>query len=145
MKSKVLKVSLSEDKEIYRIIDVAEETSLYDLASFIIKVFDFSFDHCFGFYSKLRDMYKSEEMYELFVDVEGAEFATGAKSVKNNNVGDVFSVGKEMLFHFDYGDSWGFIVECVNECEGENIPPSGFRLVGSEGDAPEQYPDYDEE
>jgi hypothetical protein len=49
-----------------------------------------------------------------------------------------------MLFHFDYGDDWHFIVTCVKTEETK----SQFRkpkILEKQGTPPEQYPDYDED
>ena len=49
-----------------------------------------------------------------------------------------------MLFLFDYGDEWLFLLECLDVKPSE----SGGRLpivVGRLGDAPEQYPDEDDD
>jgi hypothetical protein len=49
-----------------------------------------------------------------------------------------------MLFLFDYGDDWRFVVELVKL--GEKQPGARYpRLLGTSGNAPAQYPDVDDE
>jgi hypothetical protein len=48
-----------------------------------------------------------------------------------------------MGFLFDYGDDWFFKVTLSKI---EDVSPKGLpRLVGSKGEAPEQYPAYEGE
>ena len=126
----------------YRILAVPSNYSLYKFAEVIIKSFKFSFDHCFGFFDNLKNIYESNEGYELFKDIgEETEF----KSVKKNKILKVFdTIGKKMCFMFDYGDDWRFIVEFIDEETVPNIKKYP-KLIESKGKAPGQYPDYSEE
>jgi len=139
----VFRVSL--DRDIYRDIEIAGSRSLASLAEFIIDAFDFDFDHCYGFYSKTKGRYyDSEEKYELFADMdEGGTGTPPAKSVEKTKIETVFFKGKKMLFFFDYGDSWEFIAKCK-----KTMPPVKKiqypRITLSKGEAPEQYPDYED-
>lgn len=50
-----------------------------------------------------------------------------------------------MLFLFDYGDSWHFILECLDDSEKVlKIPRNYYKLYESHGEDPEQYPPLDE-
>lgn len=50
---------------------------------------------------------------------------------------------QKFLYLFDYGDQWEFEVEYVKEGSPEKtIYP---RIIDSRGEAPQQYPDYEEE
>ena len=70
----VFRVSLSP--KVYRDFEILSAKSLYDLAEQIVRVFNFDFDHAFGFYSKLTGhVFDSPVRYELFADIE-------ARSVK---------------------------------------------------------------
>jgi hypothetical protein len=120
----------------FRILAMAEEFTLYGLAEAIVDSFDFDFDHVFGFYDNIKKWPNSKEGYELFADIgEESKF----KGVKGTRVNKVFDkVKKKMLFLFDYGDEWHFIVELKGielAQEGEEYP----FVVESVGDAPPQY------
>jgi hypothetical protein len=115
------------------------EWSLYDFAEFIIETVGFDFDHAFEFCDDLEDPYQSEERYTLFADI-GEE--ADDPGVKKTLVSAVFAPKKEMVFHFDYGDDWYFLVSCtaVKESEGKRK----FRKVlETKGKPPVQYGEAD--
>jgi hypothetical protein len=65
--------------KLYREIEIEGNRSLGDLAEAIVGAFDFSFDHAFGFYSKLTGRYhESPEQYELFADMEDTDSDAGS-------------------------------------------------------------------
>jgi hypothetical protein len=138
----VLRVSL--DAKIYRDIEISGDASLYKLAEVINNVFGFDFDHAFGFYDNKKNPYKSKEFYELFKDM-GEGSLPGSQSVKKSKVADAFDRnGKNMVFLFDYGDEWLFEVKRT-EMRDKAAPKAFWKLLKSVGDAPPQYPDYEEE
>jgi len=50
---------------------------------------------------------------------------------------------QKFLYLFDYGDEWQFEVEFSKERASEKaLYP---RIINSKGEAPQQYPDYEEE
>ncbi|MCI0453660.1 MAG: plasmid pRiA4b ORF-3 family protein [Candidatus Dadabacteria bacterium] len=120
----------------YRVLAIPEGLTLYRLAEAIVYSFDFWFDHCFGFYDNINRWLDPDEGYELFADIgEESEF----KGVEKTKVNKVFDkIGKKMLFLFDYGDNWEFIVELIgveSPKEGEKYP-FVLEFVGA---APTQY------
>lgn len=115
------------------------EWSLYDLAEFIIKTVGFDFDHSFEFCDNLKNPYKSKERYTLFADMgEDAD----DPGVRKTRVSSVFTAKRKMLFHFDYGDDWYFLITCtaVNE---SSVKRRGRKVISTSGTPPEQYPDPD--
>jgi len=125
---------------VYREIEIRSIASLERLAAVIVTAFNFDFDHAFGFYSELsgRNVLRSEPRYEVFRDLGER---TDSLSVKHTTVGDAFSKpGHTMLFLFDYGDEWRFVVELLRigtAEKGTRYP----RLTKVHGVAPEQYPE----
>jgi Plasmid pRiA4b ORF-3-like protein len=136
----VFRVSLKP--RLYRDIEITSDGSLADLAEVIVRAFDFSFDHAYGFFSKLTgNIYQSPVRYELFADADGER---EAGSVKRTKVGDAFArVGNKMLFLFDYGDEWRFKVEviAIGEAASKGQYP---KILATVGKAPDQYPDPDD-
>jgi hypothetical protein len=129
--------------KLYREIEIDGDSSLADLAEAIVAAFDFDFDHAFGFYSKLTGRYHdSPEQYELFADMEDSDSHAG--SVERTKISQAFAtVGKKMLFVFDYGDEWLFQVHLT--ALGEKAPKMRYpRMAAAKGEAPSQYPDEDE-
>lgn len=113
------------------------------LAESIIRSVSFDMDHCYGFYDNLKNPYQSKEEYTLFADI-GEETNPGDKGVRTTRLSDVFKPKKKMLFLFDYGDDWHFLITCKSI---ENTK-SMFRrpkILDAKGTPPEQYPDYEEE
>jgi len=115
------------------------EWNLYDFAALIIKTVGFDFDHCFEFCDNLKYPYRSKERYTLFADI-GEE--ADDPGVRRTMVSQVFPLGRKMIFHFDYGDDWFFIVTCAS------IKESGAKrrfskVLSTKGKPPEQYPSED--
>jgi hypothetical protein len=140
------KVSLTP--KIYRTIDINGNEDLYEFASTIVNAFDFDLDHAFGFYNTTSEYYHdADESYELFID-EGLQSVTGGThcyGVAKQLIKNAFHPGKQMLFLFDYGDEWRFKVECLSTSS-ERAYKMASRVIEnlSKGEAPQQYPDYDE-
>lgn len=132
-----LNVQMKYKHDPWKNLEVLPYMSLSDLAGTILNVFNFEDDHCYGFYSNLEDSFAgSQEKYEVFADI-GEE--TDAGSVENTLLSQVFTeVGKKMLFLFDYGDNWKFIVTLCDVVEAAK--PSRYpRLNGESGKVPKQY------
>ncbi len=135
---------MSWKPKVYRDIEIDGKASLYKLAQTIVSAFDFDFDHAFGFFSDLKDPYsRTGERYELFVDL-GEESDPEVGGVERTPIAQAFeTVGKKMLFLFDYGDDWLFQVHYIGQAERQ--PKTRYpRVVGSAGKAPAQYPEEDE-
>jgi len=146
MKTFIFKTKLLSDKKIAREIEVLENTNLYKLAGAIVDAYDFDFDHCFGFFSKITDglCFDSERKYELLTDIPDVE-QTGAGSVEKTKIGEVWrAVGDKMLFLFDYGDDWRFVVELAGLGE-RRLKTKYSRLLKRVGIAPPQYEEVGKE
>lgn len=129
--------------KLYRDVELADGSTLYQLAQAIVASFDFGFDHAFGFYSKLKgNIYDSPVRYELFADM--GESDRVARSVKKTRAVEAFpAAGAKLRFLFDYGDEWVFLVELVRRAP--KAPKIKLpRLVLSSGEAPAQYPDAED-
>ncbi len=134
-------------RKVIRDIIVSENKSLVHLAESILEAYDFECDHCFGFYSDIEHKHGivPDEVYELFVDIDGESIHDHAQSVEKTKILTVFdTLGKTMRFLFDYGDNWEFIVSLKDSREAnptEKLPC----VIRSIGEAPQQYATYDEE
>jgi hypothetical protein len=140
----ILRVALQDEPTTYREIEVESRKTLSDLAEAIVHAFDFEFDHAFGFYSKLtgQDVMRSQPKYELFADM-GEK--TEAGSVRKTRLADAFpEVGHTMLFMFDYGDDWRFVVAVIGM--GQKAPKARYpKVLKKVGRAPEQYGGWDDQ
>lgn len=134
-----------EQHKVLRKIGILGSKTLYNFARVIIKAFGFYFDHCFGFYSNMVSINDSSAGYELFVDIGEGPLTPHFKGVKKTKVSEAFSnIGTKMLFLFDYGDEWHFIVE-LKEIRKSMTNESLSAVLGSIGKAPMQYPPCEEE
>ncbi len=125
----------------YRIIDIPDDCTLYKFAEIITDLFEFDFDHAFGFYSEIKNHYRSPESYELFKDM-GED--TTSKGVKRTHLKKVFrELKKKWLFLYDYGDEWHFIIEKIRDMK-YDPKEDYYKLIRSEKDPLPQYPDTDE-
>src|SRR3954463_7795416 len=140
----LFRVSLQDAPTILREIEIASDKKLVDLAQAIVRAFDFQFDHAFGFYSALtgREVMRAQPRYEVFADMGER---TDSGSVKRTRVAEAFpEVGHTMLFLFDYGDDWRFVVEVIGR--GEREPKVRYpRVLKKQGASPEQYPEWDDD
>jgi hypothetical protein len=140
----IVQVTLQDEPTIYREIEVESRKTLSDLAEAIVHAFGFEFDHAFGFYPKLtgQDVMRSQPKHELFADM-GEK--TEARSVRKTRIADAFpDVGHKMLFIFDYGDDWRFVVEMIGL--GQKAAKTRYPKVRKKvGKAPEQYGGWDDE
>jgi len=128
----------SEEKVLRR-IKIGNGQSLYNFAKAITKAFGFYFDHCFGFYDNIERYCNSKASFELFADIGEEPLSPTTKSVKKTKIGQVFqAVGDRILFLFDYGDDWHFIVE-LKEIEPAMGKGRKAEVLESIGEAPEQY------
>jgi hypothetical protein len=80
--------------------------------------------------------------YELFADMEDGDSKSG--SVEKTTVARAYAEDKaKLLFLFDYGDDWRFATERLGtggKVKGMRCP----RVVKSVGEAPQQYPDWEQ-
>ena len=118
-------------------------STLHDLAMAILKAMSFDSDHAFGFFDNLKNTYSSKESYTLFADY-GQEEDESAKGVMETLIVDAFpKKKKKLMFLFDYGDDWHFLVTCLG-IEEEAKPAESIALVSLTGTPPAQYPNFDE-
>ena len=135
-----------------RTIAIRGKSTLYTFAMAILRAFSFDADHLFGFYNNLKNWTKSGEEYTYNTENWASDVIRSMKdsrrsiSVKKAKIKDVFTrKGKKMLFLYDFGDEWHFIVEFIEKkpCKGGKRYPA---VIERKGEAPQQYwyPDEDE-
>ena len=121
---------------------ISGNINLYGLAEHIIDTLGFDFDHAFGFYDNLKNPYKSKECYTLFADI--GEGSGGERSVQKTLIEEVFVPGRKMIFLFDYGDDWMFLLTC-KKVEPSKTKKKIREIISEKGKKPIQYPDFDDE
>jgi len=139
-------IQYCDGENIMRQVSVSGNKSLLHLAQVVLEAFDFDCDHCFGFYGNINKHPGREqtEVYEAFVDADVEPTNDCAKSVERTKISSVFKeVGKRMLFMFDYGQDWRFVVELTEKRDTgpeEKLPG----MLKSIGKAPLQYPPFED-
>lgn len=139
----------------YRIVAIPGEFTLYELAESITDAFDFDFDHAFGFYDNIKSWTDSVERYEsstggltrsiLFALVfPPGELEDNRNAARTKVNGAFDESGKKLLFLYDYGDEWHFIVQ-LKEAKAPEKNTKYPQIVESVGKAPPQYGDEEEE
>ncbi len=130
-----LKISLGK---VYRTIDITSEIDFQSLASIILELFDFDNDHMYEFIFLDNFGQQASIKYPEATLDEGKAWADEFY-LKNLPLEEQNS----FTFIFDFGDWWEFDIFIEKIEEGEFI--ENFKLIKSVGEAPEQYPDYEED
>lgn len=126
----VLSVSLGTG--CYRHIQVPDTILLSDLAEVILQAFDFDNDHLHAFFMDNREWSPGDS---YFLDDPG-------RSTKRFGLYDTgLEKGKKFKFLFDYGDEWIFQCKVLRLTDDITESP---QVIRSKGEAPPQYPDWDE-
>ncbi len=134
MKIYTLKVTPQEKREVNRVIDISENSSLDTLCSAILDAIDFYHDHLYEF--SLTGELFDEDNYQL------EPFQPGMKTTREKIKSLNLSAGQKFIFHYDFGEDWIFEIEVKNIRENDvEIMPS---VIESKGEII-QYPDMDEE
>ena len=119
-----------------RVIRMNLGDSLYDLHLMIQKAVAFDNDHLFEF-SIGSGMMKRTYVMSGYMN-SGREFP-----VEETRISDLeLSRGQKFTYLFDFGDMWWFDIKVLGIQEGIMEAPEVIKAVN---DAPEQYPNYEEE
>lgn len=134
MESYVISVSLGTG--CYRHIQISASATLYRLHQAILNAFEFEDDHMHAFFMDNKrwsqwDCYVSSKS-------EATDRLTKRYSLQKAGV----AKGKRFLYLFDFGDEWVFQCKVLREIDEKTDIPGVIRSVG---EAPKQYPDYDED
>ncbi|MGH2562849.1 MAG: IS1096 element passenger TnpR family protein [Thermomicrobiales bacterium] len=134
--------------KIWREIEVAANQPLAELGEAIPFAFAFDDPHLWSFFLS-GEAWDSATEYGL-VESQGDFMAEAAPGKATRTlIRDVPYPAKdgtgEFLFLFDFGDEWHFGVQLVRTAEAADAKAHYPRVVASDGEAPPQYPDFDEE
>ncbi|MEL7421706.1 MAG: plasmid pRiA4b ORF-3 family protein [Bacteroidota bacterium] len=128
------------DPKCYRTISIPANTTLEDLHLAIQQVFGFDNDHLYAFFLNGTTNYKTGNVYsDPRGMVEPPEYPADEFTLQEIGL----RPGKELLYLFDFGDNWMFLIQ-VMAIEDQTIGTKGaFELIESQGEAPEQYPEWE--
>jgi len=120
----------------YRHIKISSRATLFDLHEAIIESFDFDDDHAHAFFMNNKAWDSSME-YSI-PEVSDCPRHTNDTYLSVFN----FSKGDKFLYIFDFGDEWRFSVKFLRKIDEVCNTTEIIKCVG---EAPIQYPDYDDE
>jgi hypothetical protein len=123
--------------EVWRDIELAEDQTLEDLHLAIQQAYQWRDDHLYSFFL-------SGEFWDQASEIGSPWSDTSLHTHQVQIVQLDLQLGQTFLYYFDYGDSHEFDVTLLS------VNPAGTgrqypKIVGQQGQAPPQYPDYDEE
>ena len=134
MKSYVISISLGTG--CYRHIRIGEQETLDRLHEVILDAFDFDDDHAHAFFMDDRYWSDVRTYYSDHMDDAGKYSSDVTLRQLRLEKGDKFK------FLFDFGDEWRFQCKVLRELDERTDIPGVVRTVG---EAPAQYPDWEEE
>jgi len=130
--------------DIWRDIEIAANQTLGDLGHLLPYAFDFDEDHMWSFFLSGRPWDSATE-YAWHGPLDNE----GGRDPDRLHIRDAPLRGKRggkgWLFIFDYGDEWHFDVAFQGASDDVDLKADYPRVVGSHGDAPPQYPRWDDE
>lgn len=126
----------------YRVIEIEKYQNLTNLADTILSSFNLGNGHCFGFFNNLKTWTNSTIRYEQFVDLKDMQYGLSeyAKSPNKTTVEKAFTETPTLLFLYDYGAEFLFIVKLVEQVELVNLVKYP-RTIKSAGKISKQYLD----
>jgi hypothetical protein len=131
------KVQLSS--RCYRIVQCAGRHTFEDLHDVIQQAFDFDNDHLYAFYPGGKSSRSRRSHHGIY-----APFCNEANSADEIRLCDLqLFPNQRLTYLFDFGDQWEFTVTVLDVDQQAPIPLRPV-VVESVGDAPEQYPNYDD-
>jgi tetratricopeptide (TPR) repeat protein len=132
------KVSLKDSPRIWRKIEIKGDQTLHQLHKAIFDAFERFEEHLYAFFLSNKPWDSSTEYGSPDPESE----AKNAKRARIDSLG--LQVKKKFLYLFDFGDEWWHSIELLRIREEEAVGKYP-RVVESQGEAPPQYPPYDEE
>jgi hypothetical protein len=145
----VFKATLVGFTGVNRTIAVRSDQTLVDVHHALQAAFDWADDHLYSFWmggtfwSRAGDEYTHPWHAEEPNPLGPLALGPDARSAEIRLDRLELRKGQRIAYLFDFGDEWRvrLTVRQIAADDGQSYP----RLVGSVGDAPPQYPDYDEE
>ena len=122
---------------VWRDLELAEDQTLEDLHLIIQQAYDWGDDHLYSFFLSGEARDQSTEI--------GSPWSESSWHTHQLEIGQLdLQLGQTFLYYFDYGDSHEFdvMVLRINYAAPSDKYP---KIVAQRGEAPPQYPDYDEE
>ena len=128
------KVSLRDNPDIWRIIEIKENQMLSSLHKAIFKAFDRFEEHQYSFFLSNKPYDKESEYTSPGLDADG----TGKLAARIRIDSLALYGGPKFLYLFDYGDEWWHEIELISVTK--RVPRGSYpRVVKKHGKSPPQY------
>lgn len=129
-------ISVSQRTGCYRHIKISSTASLYKLHNAIINAFEFDDDHEHAFFMDNRVWSHESSFFS-------SQMRPGDPTTRKCKIEKLgLSKGDKFKYLFDFGDEWVFQCKVLQVLDEATPKPVVLRSVG---EAPEQYPEYDDE
>ena len=135
MRNYIISVSLGTG--CYRHIELSDRATLEQLSDAIVSAFNFDNDHAHAFFMDDKYWGHGEPYWSAAASLPGKT----TRSMKLWKLG--LEKGSRFKYIFDFGDEWRF--QCRLLRIEETDTPAIAHVIRSVGDAPEQYPRYEED
>lgn len=126
---------------VWRVIEIKGDRTLYGLHSIIQEAFDWDDDHMFSFFlnNKIWDR-DSEYKGNPLGECEPSSFDDKSKLADEAEIRDLgIRKGKKFKYLFDYGDELIHTIETIKIYENNEKESRFPRIIESKGKAPAQY------
>ena len=148
MKSYTFHVTIPGTGRVWRKIELRGDQTLHDLHFAIQDAYEFDADHLYSFFMSNK-FWDSSTVYSVrsfdpgfaFEDEDEEE---GGGSMTTTLDSLELSKGQVFAYLFDFGDEWRFRIKVHAINQNAPTDVSYPRLIESVGEAPPQYPDWDE-
>lgn len=123
-------------KDLWRRIAIPHHNTLEDLSNEILAAYEFDHDHLYEFiYADHSGI--SQRAFHPYMEESPTthEVKIGTLPLRE---------GATMVYHYDFGDDWRFDV-MLEKVDAENEEITKPTLLEKHGEAPQQYPDYDDD
>ncbi|HAR34442.1 MAG TPA: hypothetical protein DCR95_10285 [Desulfobacter sp.] len=132
------------EEECIRMIEIEEESTLYDLHLLIQKLVKFDNDHLFEFFRgrhfKNRKPLFSEDAWDF-------DYEKAIDNYHQMTLNEIYPLpkGLKLFYHFDFGDDWIFkITKSRKKPKSPDKDVEYPQLIESIGPSPQQYPIWEE-
>ena len=153
MKLYRFKVSIFGIPKLYRTIEASENCTFDDLHEAIFDAFERYDQHMYSFFITKKDTKSMQTILQApeITHPQNVEDlfdpSVKRKSTARTKIGDVGLEEKDVFHYwFDFGDDWWHRIRVEKISESQSKSRKEYiELVKSAGEAPPQYPDFDDE
>ena len=134
-------ITIEEDPEMLRVLDITADANFQDLHYAILSAIDFDTTQLSSFFICNNNWEKKVELTLINMGAEDAELVPIMQDIKLKDY--EHEVGQKLIFEYDFVLMWRFFLEVVKVYESDKPAESFPAVVKSVGEAPQQYDTLD--